>query len=514
MIQLVDIAIIGATCLVTSSVMYIFLMRKNYTSPPKQDDDAVFLFDEDRLIDASDSAEAILAMHHIQGRDWEDLRHLFGPRFPNFPETQPTDMETLPIIVDSQDFGSASRLYIEAVGDRLRLRLSEAPIKRIHTAELFKQRGWEAQIDRMRSAVNHAPYPIWQTTTNGRIIWVNAAYENLLMACGLSSDSDQQGITYPDLFKLPSSSSLHRDRYRASVKLTPGNEVLWYEVNAMRSELHTMHYAIDINAVVQSEKAQREFVQTLTKTFAQLSIGLAVFDRKRELTLFNPALTELTELPTRFLANRPSLRSFFDHLRDAQIMPEPRSYRDWHDDLTALASAAANGRYMETWTLPSGLTYRVSGRPHPDGAIVFLFEDISAEISLSRRFRADMALNQSVLDQLQQPIAVFTANGEMQFNNSAYETQWQNLARVKYLPESLTDSLNMWEDCCDGSIDWDTLREKIGQDGLNAISGTAIHLAKGQKQTIWVSRISNGASLICFAPHGSKKPVLHLMKTA
>ena len=73
-----------------------------------------------------------------------------------------------------------------------------------------------------------------------------------------------------------------------------------------------MFYAVDVNAVVSAEISQRKFVQTLAKTFAQLSIGLAIFDRNRQLALFNPALIDLTALPAEFLSARPNLLSFFD----------------------------------------------------------------------------------------------------------------------------------------------------------------------------------------------------------
>lgn len=69
----------------------------------------------------------------------------------------------------------------------------------------------------------------------------------------------------------------------------------------------TIYHAVDVNAVVKSEIAQRNFVQTLAKTFAQLSIGLAIFDRNGQLALFNPALIDLTELPAEFLSGRPTL---------------------------------------------------------------------------------------------------------------------------------------------------------------------------------------------------------------
>ena len=62
--------------------------------------------------------------------------------------------------------------------------------------------------------------------------------------------------------------------------------------------------------LVKAETSLQEFVTTLTKTFAALPIGLVIFDRARELALFNPALMDLTLLPASFLISKPSLSPF------------------------------------------------------------------------------------------------------------------------------------------------------------------------------------------------------------
>jgi hypothetical protein len=64
---------------------------------------------------------------------------------------------------------------------------------------------------------------------------------------------------------------------------------------------------LDITEIVRAQQAQKNFVQTLTKTFATLAIGLAIFDRNRQLMLFNPALIDLPALPADFLSARPNL---------------------------------------------------------------------------------------------------------------------------------------------------------------------------------------------------------------
>ncbi len=165
---------------------------------------------------------------------------------------------------------------------------------------------------------------------------------------------------------------------------------------------------------------QRNFVQTLTKTFAQLSVGLAIFDADRRLVLFNPALHDLTLLPAEFLIARPTLFSFLDRLRDHQMIPEPKDYSSWRDQMGALESAAAEGSYHETWPLPNGQTFRVTGKPHPNGAIAFLLEDISDEVSLTRKFRSQIDISAAVIDNLETAICVFSSSGSLVLANECH----------------------------------------------------------------------------------------------
>ncbi len=197
------------------------------------------------------------------------------------------------------------------------------------------------------------------------------------------------------------------------------NRTHWFDVTRQSLEDGHLYFATDVHAVVNAETAQRNFVQTLAKTFAHLATGLAIFDRNRQLVLFNPSLFDLTELRPEFLTARPNLFSFFNQLRDNQIMPEPKNYASWRERIADVIFAASDDNFSETWHLPNGLTYRVTERPHPDGAIAFLFEDISAEISLTRRFREEADVTRSALDALDHSIAIFNRAGYLQQHNAA-----------------------------------------------------------------------------------------------
>ena len=105
----------------------------------------------------------------------------------------------------------------------------------------------------------------------------------------------------------------------------------WYDVLSSCSQDIWTHYAIDVTDIVTAEIAQLKLVQTLTKTFAEMPVGLAIFDQQRRLVLFNPALTDLISFE--FLSERPSLFEFFNRLWENRVVPEPKNSAAWRAQL-------------------------------------------------------------------------------------------------------------------------------------------------------------------------------------
>lgn len=345
-------------------------------------------------------------------------------------------------------------------------------------------------------AIIHAPYPIWQTDADGAVTRANKAY--LTYAARLQKPVEPG--TLPELFRPGSVEKSASSPSRTSLKLADSAAPLWFDLTYADVDNGRIHYAIDVNAVVNAEIAQRNFVQTLTKTFAQLPIGLAIFDRNRQLALFNPALIDLTALPADFLSARPNLQSFFDRMRENRMIPEPKNYSSWREQIADVVIAASDGRYSETWTLPSGLTYRVTGRPHPDGALAFLFEDISAEISLTRRFRAELELGQSVLDTLSEAICVFSATGVLTFSNAAYRKLWDVNPDAAFAEVTVRDASRHWEDKCAAEPVWGRVRDFVVDFGVREPWEEIVNSDDGLNLAVAAAPISGGASLVTFTP--------------
>lgn len=322
-------------------------------------------------------------------------------------------------VQELQSRDQKSTMVVDASESSLRIQISSVdPLA--ESTDIHALRALKTELATLRANARAAPFLLWRQNAKGEITWVNQAYlETLSKVHGEEKQSDWP---LPALFsKLPVSSTKTK---RLALKNVDDTEN-WYDCHVTPIGSDFLCTAFEADEAVRSENRRREFTQTLTKTFAELAIGLAIFDRSRSLVLFNPALLDLTNLPTDFLASRPSMVNFLDRLRENRVMPEPRDYRTWRKNIAELEVAAVNGTYSETWSLPDGHTYHVTGRPHPDGAVALLFEDISAEMSLTRRFRAELEQSQSVVDALEDGIAMFSAAGQLTHTNKAYEDLWQ-----------------------------------------------------------------------------------------
>lgn len=357
----------------------------------------------------------------------------------------------------------------------------------------------QIELSDLRSALDCGVVPMWREDKDARVTWANAAYFELVQRL---RDGDTPGWPLPRVFAkglepAPSDNTIRR----CSLEMPDRDEPTWFEIS--RDPLPggtALFTAQPADRLIRAESSLREFLQTTTKTFAALPVGLAVFDSKRQLVTFNPALVALTQAGAEFLSSRPDLRTFLDRLRDKKRMPEPRDYKSWRDQISHLEEGAENGTYRQLWELPEGKTYRIMGRPHPDGAIAFMFEDISAEVSLTRQFRADLEMFQAVLDAIPAAIAVFQADGSMIGANEGYGRLWGQDPQILAQMPHLTQAMGDWSDACKPNPVWGGIREFVGHEVDRDPWVAEIETAKGLRLAVRVTPTRGRATVIQFLP--------------
>jgi PAS domain-containing protein len=528
-----------AVALAALMILHLLVRRRGTSEAPglfhATEDDAVFLFDDETLVDASDSARSLLDTIGGEGSNWARLSSWLAPRFPGLEEEFRSLAERGHFELHA-DTPPVLTLRAEWRHGLARIILHDPEAEGRHVAvERLSYRAAEDELHRLRRTLERAPFPVWHESAAGVITWANPAYLMLASA----RDAEAGVLTWPLPRLFPEAATQPDDVDAESKAISAGVQApgvgsadpaarprrmsisgtfgrRWFDCTTFaEADGEMMCFAQPVDGEVRAETALNDFVKTLTQTFASLPVGMAIFDRRRRLQMFNPALTDLTTLDPAFLSSRPTLEQVFDALRDCQMIPEPKDYRSWRESLTEADRAAAAGQFEETWSLTTGQTYRVTGRPHPDGAVAFLIEDISAEISLTRHFRAEIEIGQAVLDSLSEAVAVFSSAGILVMANSAYSRLWSEDPDTGITGSGMRDVLALWQSRAHPGPQWDELRTLIDAGGPRLEWHGPIHLRDGRHLVCRLTPLSGGATLVGFseATHGTDGAVVAAVST-
>jgi len=288
-----------------------------------------------------------------------------------------------------------------------------------------------------------SPVPVFESDATGRVVWHNRAAGPLArMAGGLGA--------IPGLIASGDGIS--------QLCTSDGTRLGWGRITTVPADGGgQLIFIEDIDAQIRAEEALDSFTSTLTDTFAHIDTALAVFDRERRLSLFNPALHDLFGLDPVGLAMRPSLREVLEALRQRRMVPEQTNFSAWRQRITTAATTVSEVPYQEDWSLPSGQILRVTARPHPRGAVAFVFDDISDYVTLERRYRSEIELGHAMLERLDEGVALFDRSGRVLFTNDAFE----RAMRLDNLPDLLAAGLDTLVAAIEGTAPggpWDAFK--------------------------------------------------------
>lgn len=459
----------------------------------------LLVFDQDTLVSACENARKAISADDIEDGLLVSLCQRLTEAFPQFSRAFETarhesarfelsDITTSgPISVDVRCEGTVCRFAITGLPD---LMASRVLIDRAHNDAN------EQELAILRSTVATGPTIIWREDKMGTIDWVNSTYLGVVEQ---AHPNDRTNWPPNRLFEGATITPPGEvARSRRSPLILPDGSTHWFDVTSYGHGNMTLHYATDISRTVHAEESLRNFMQTLTQTFAALPIGLAIFDRNRQLQLFNPALMDLTTLEPEWLATRPTLYDFINGLREKRMLPERKDFTDWRAKINQLNKSAIDGTYLETWALPTGQTYKVTGRPHPEGAIAFLIEDVSSEVSLTRRFRQELELSQSMFDNLPEAIAVFDASGNLALTNAAYSDLWGTDPELVVEQTGIVEATRHWQNHSQPAPLWGDAREFVCHAGERVEWFGSANMVDGSHLSCRFKPLAGGATMVSF----------------
>ncbi|WP_298295461.1 PAS-domain containing protein [uncultured Litoreibacter sp.] len=496
-----------------------FALRKSRPSPPTSapaPSAQIFTFEGEELVGVNAPARAALSAEDLEQDTRKRLIQRLADIFPQFPRALDIAMQESAAF-ELSELTTSGPVSASVACDAGHCRITVSGLPNLMASRVLMDRDVSESVGQelaiLQGTVATSPTVIWREDRVGNIDWVNASYVSLVEQF---APADQEAWPPRRLFEggqiaAPGEKAHPR---RSPLTLKDGT-TRWFDITSFGHGNTTLHYACDASKTVQAEESLRNFMQTLTQTFAALPIGLAIFDRSRQLQLFNPALMDLTNLEPEWLAARPTLYDTVNRLREKRMLPERKDFNDWRAKINELEKLAVNGTYMETWILPSGQTYKVTGRPHPEGAVAFLIEDISAEVSLTRKFRRELELSQSMIDSLPEAIAVFDATGNLALSNDAYCELWGTDPELVLEQTGIVDATRLWQTKSLPTPLWGDVREFVCHAGDRTEWYGSTDLSDGRQLSCRFMPLAAGATLVGFtAPDDAVLPLPKLPELA
>ncbi|MBV8700944.1 MAG: PAS-domain containing protein, partial [Bradyrhizobium sp.] len=393
--------------------------------------------------------------------------------------------------------GHALEAIGRAIGGQAIVRIRELAGVRRNLAEISAQHQKLLQETVMlRGFVDTAPWPIW-TRQGGALSYANLAYARATEAVS-GEDAVARRI---ELLDTSDRTELERvlvagDTFDARLPIVARGERRMFDVHVKNIGRGRVGIAIDASEADALSQALVRMADAHRRTLDQLSSGVAVFDGQRRLAFYNDSYRRLWDLEPAFLDGHPDDSSVLDRLRAARKLPEQADFRAWkaklHEAYRAVETAS------DTWYLPDGRALSVVTTPNPEGGVTYLFDDVTKNLDLARRFDGLTRVQRETLDSLAEAVAVFGSDGRAQLFNPAFARMW------RLSPESLRERphIDTVETLCKPLFDdapaWRAIREAI--TAIENRSDVALKLERKDGSVLdCMSRpLPDGATMLTF----------------
>jgi signal transduction histidine kinase len=385
-----------------------------------------------------------------------------------------------------------------AVGGRAVLRLKDASgVKRDLADLLSRHQSLLTEVASLRKLAEALPSPLWTRNAQGELTFVNAAYARAVEAKD-AADTVKRRL---ELLDSTARESIARERatsssYSGRLPAVVAGARRTFDVFDIHTPSGSAGIGVDATEAETMRIALARLVDAHRRTLDLLSAGVAMFDGERRLTFYNAAYRALWDLDPAYLDQNPTDSSVIDQLRTAEKLPEEQDFRVWKAQLHEAYRAVEPKEY--TWHLPDGRTLRVVTTPNPDGAVTYLFHDVTERLDLERRFEELIRFQGETLDNLAEGVAVFSSDGRLRLHNPAFARMWrlspQTLAERPHV-ETIT---RLCQPLNGDSPTWQALRDVVTAiDSREAIAGR-LERRDGSVVDCTTVPLPDGATLVTF----------------
>ena len=351
--------------------------------------------------------------------------------------------------------------------------------------------GGTAPADRLAAMLARLPHPTWVLDGNGRAVWANPAYSHAVAGAGVAP---REGAGEEPLLDANAARQLELPEgdgaVTAAVQTIVRGERRHFEVTVDRRDDTLAALAIDLTRQTEALGVQQRALQSHAATFDHLATAIAIYGPDRRLAFHNAAFQTLWQLPSAFLESAPREEEVLERLRAAGRLPTESDMSAWRRE--QMKGHETRQGVERWWHLPDGQSLRVVSNPGADGGITYVFENVTEQLALERRYNVLSRLQSETIDNLGEGIANFGPDGLMRLANPAF---WE-LCRVT--PADVGAHVRLVAASAPGEerAVWDVLVERVtGLTDRRTTASGRIERAGGQVLDYAFSPLPDGSTL-------------------
>ncbi len=186
----------------------------------------------------------------------------------------------------------------------------------------------------------------------------------------------------------------------------------------------TAGFAYDITRQEELETRVKREAAAHAEVLERLTTAIAIFGPDTRLVFFNTAFSRLWRIDPAWLLDGPQYGALLDTLRGERKLPEVADFPAYKEkELTRFNSLIEP--LEDVLHLPDGGTLRRVIAPHPMGGLLTTYEDVTDKLALERSYNTLIAVQRETIDNLQEAVAVFGADGALRLANPAFADLWE-----------------------------------------------------------------------------------------
>jgi len=284
-----------------------------------------------------------------------------------------------------------------------------------------------ARAEFYRQTLDALPTPVWRRADDLTLLYVNAAY-----AAATGAANPAAALLAHTELGGPDAKLLARRALRTGAALSESRSTVIGEdrrlIEATERPLEgggLVGDGRDVTALATAQDTQARLIEAHAEVLERVSSAIVVFNASRRVSFFNAAFANLFGFDPERLPDTP-LTEMIEDLRARRMLAEVIDFQAYKAERAADFQSLLEVR-EEFVFLPDGRTLRETAAPHPQGGIIYIYDDVSDRLALERSYRTLDRVQRQTIDALQEGIAVFGEDGRLRLSNPAFEAVFKGV---------------------------------------------------------------------------------------